>query len=148
MFDNSGLNLVRCYGTHWRRDMVLWASAPRILGKLPTGSTLTPIDFHEQIGLYILYDRHDPIYVGRSDQQRPLGARLYEHTSDHQWDRFSWFGFAPVSEMGQREEVRREISLDAVLDTIEAILVENFRPWQNKVGAEDRSAEYIQARGE
>jgi hypothetical protein len=148
MIDNSGISLLRCFGTHWKRDGVVWASAPKILGKLVTEAS--PVDFHDQVGLYILYDRHDLIYVGRSDKKTPLGARLYEHTKDHlsgQWDRFSWFGFAAVYEAGQREAVPGENSLDAIIGTIEAIIVENFRPWQNRVGAKEMSTEYIQARG-
>ena len=148
MIEISGMSLVRCFGTLWKRDAVLWTAVPRILGKQSTSAP--PIDFHDQVGVYILYDRRDLIYVGCSDKMRPLGTRLYEHTLDRlsgQWDRFSWFGFAPVSGGGQEAEARPN-SLNAVIGTVEAVLLANFRPWQNKVGADDLSVsiEYLQAK--
>jgi len=39
----------------------------------------TPVDFNKQLGLYLLYDGREVIYIGRATE-RPLGRRLFEHT--------------------------------------------------------------------
>lgn len=60
------------------------------------------MDFNKQLGIYLLYDGREVIYIGRTTD-RPLGRRLFEHTSDRmaaRWDRFSWFGLLPVMETG------------------------------------------------
>lgn len=62
-----------------------------------------PVDFNKQLGIYLLDDGREVIYIGRTTD-RPLGRRLFEHTFDRmavRWDRFSWFGLLPVSESGQ-----------------------------------------------
>ncbi len=66
-----------------------------------------PVDFCNQLGIYLLYDGREVIYVGRTTD-RPLGKRLYEHTIDRmsaRWDRFSWFGLLPVSDDGSLGEL-------------------------------------------
>ena len=69
---------------------------PRLLGVQQTGST--PVNFTEQVGVYVLYDVHRPVYVGRVTEPR-IGIRLFDHTRDRltgRWDRFSWFGVRGV----------------------------------------------------
>lgn len=75
----------------WRKDAVEWSSTPKLLGMQKIGAT--PVDFFKQLGIYLLYDGREIIYVGRTTD-RPLGRRLYEHTLDRlsvRWDRFSRF---------------------------------------------------------
>ena len=84
----------------WRRNAVEWQATPKLLGKQQVGAT--PVDFNKQLGIYLLYDGREVIYIGRTTD-RPLGRRLFEHLSDRlaaRWDRFSWFGLLPVSEAG------------------------------------------------
>lgn len=95
------------FGMYWSRDAVEWLRSPRILGKQYGGST--QVDFCNQIGVYLLYDGREVIYVGRATE-RGLGVRLYEHTWERlasRWDRFSWFGFLPVGEDGHCEACPR-----------------------------------------
>ena len=70
-----------------------------MLGRLgKRGPNLQVCDFRFQRGIYVLYDDYGPYYVGLV-RVGTLGNRLKQHRSDdhaRSWDRFSWFGFAPV----------------------------------------------------
>ncbi len=72
-------SVIRCLGMYWQRDLVVWKNDPRIFGKQQALSR--PVDFGAQRGIYILYDHHTVVYVGRS-VDRPMGRRLFEHTID------------------------------------------------------------------
>lgn len=118
---------------------------PRILGMQQIGAE--SVDFHKQIGIYLLYDGREVIYVGRATE-RPLGKRLYEHTLDRfssRWDRFSWFGLLPVSETGVLGDQPESYAGTKIIPAIEAILIEALEPRQNRKRGDDLSAvEYIQ----
>jgi len=93
--------VISSFGMFWRKDAIEWVATPKLLGMQQIGAT--PVDFYKQLGIYLLYDGREVIYVGRTTD-RPLGRRLYEHTIDRmsaRWDRFSWFGLLPVSDVGQ-----------------------------------------------
>ena len=105
------------------------------------------VDFGKQKGIYILYDLHTVIYVGRCID-RPLGRRLFEHTGDRlgsRWNRFSWFGLLDVTQEGTLRESPFNASLAALVATLEALLIEALEPPQNRKRGDDFSAvEYIQ----
>ena len=105
------------------------------------------VDFGKQKGIYILYDQHTVIYVGRCID-RPLGRRLYEHTGDRlgsRWNRFSWFGLLDVTQEGNLRQSAVNVSLAALVATLEALLIEALEPPQNRKRGDDFSAvEYIQ----
>ena len=107
----------------------------------------TPVDFNKQLGIYLLYDGREVIYIGRTTE-RPLGRRLYEHTSDRmaaRWDRFSWFGLLPVSETGTLGSLPTTYDAAKIIPALEAILIEALEPRQNRKRGDDLSAvEYIQ----
>lgn len=93
--------IVTSFGMFRRKEAIEWTATPKLLGMQQIGAT--PVDFYKQLGIYLLYDGREVIYVGRTTD-RPLGRRLYEHTMDRmsaRWDRFSWFGLLPVSDSGQ-----------------------------------------------
>jgi len=137
--------IISSFGMFWRRDAIDWVSTPRILGMQQIGAE--PVDFHKQIGIYLLYDGREVIYVGRATD-RPLGKRLYEHTLDRfssRWDRFSWFGLLPVSETGTLGEQPESYAGTKIIPAIEAIMIEALEPRQNRKRGDDLSAvEYIQ----
>lgn len=137
--------IISSFGMFWRRDAVDWVSTPRILGMQQIGAE--PVDFHKQIGIYLLYDGREVIYVGRATD-RPLGKRLYDHTLDRfssRWDRFSWFGLLPVSETGALGEQPESYTGTKIIPAIEAIMIEALEPRQNRKRGDDLSAvEYIQ----
>ena len=138
-------SVIRCLGMYWQRDLVVWKSDPRIFGKQQALSK--PVDFSTQRGIYILYDHHTVIYVGRS-VDRPLGKRLYEHTTDRlgsRWNRFSWFGLLNVTDDGKLVEAPIKVTLPLLIATLEALLIEALEPPQNRKRGDDFSVmEYIQ----
>jgi hypothetical protein len=138
-------SVIRCLGMYWQRDLIVWRNDPRIFGKQQAASK--PVDFGGQRGIYILYDHHTVVYVGRS-VDRPLGKRLFEHTIDRlgsRWNRFSWFGLLDVTDEGKLLEVPLKVSLPTMIATMEALLIEALEPPQNRKRGDDFSVmEYIQ----
>lgn len=137
--------IVSSFGMFWRREAVEWIATPRLLGMQQIGAT--PVDFNKQLGIYLLYDGREVIYVGRTTD-RPLGKRLFEHTSDRmstRWDRFSWFGLLPVSEQGILGSLPSTFDAAKLIPAFEAILIEALEPRQNRKRGDDLAAvEYIQ----
>lgn len=138
-------DIISSFGMFWRRDFVDWKSNASVLGMQQIGAE--PVDFYSQVGIYLLYDGREIIYVGRSTD-RPLGKRLYEHTLDRlstRWDRFSWFGLLPVSEEGMLGELPESYIATKLVPALEAILIEALEPRQNRKRGDDLSAvEYLQ----
>jgi hypothetical protein len=143
--DEGQYEIISSFGMFWRRSAIDWLSTPKILGMQQIGAT--PVDFHTQVGIYLLYDAREVIYVGRSTD-RPLGRRLFEHTKDRlstRWDRFSWFGLRPVSQEGNLGSLPESYLGLNVIPALEAILIEALEPGQNRKRGDDLSAaEYIQ----
>lgn len=138
-------DIVSSFGMFWRRDAIQWAATPKLLGMQQIGST--PVDFNKQLGIYLLYDGREVIYIGRTTD-RPLGRRLFEHTFDRmaaRWDRFSWFGLLPVSDEGKLGNLPNTYEAAKMIPALEAILIEALEPRQNRKRGDDLSAvEYIQ----
>jgi hypothetical protein len=138
-------DVVSSFGMFWRREAIEWTSSPKILGMQQIGAEA--VDFSKQIGIYLLYDGREIIYVGRASD-RPLGKRLYEHTLDRlstRWDRFSWFGILPVSDDGKLGSLQESFGSPKLLPALEAILIEALEPRQNRKRGDDLAAvEYIQ----
>jgi hypothetical protein len=138
-------SIIHSFGMYWQRDLVVWHNDPKVYGKQQALSK--PVDFGKQKGIYILYDHHTVVYVGRSIE-RPLGKRLFEHTIDRlggRWNRFSWFGLLDVTEEGSLKETTPNISFASLVATLEALLIEALEPPQNRKRGDGFSAiEYIQ----
>lgn len=137
--------LVNAFGMYWRREFAVW-NPPRLLGQQQPGST--PVDFTQQRGVYLLHDRREVVYVGRTTDQG-LGDRLKQHTVNRlngRWDRFSWFGIYPVHDdgtLGAGAELA--FTLDNLIATMEALLIEGLEPPQNRKRGDGFSAvEFIQ----
>lgn len=137
--------IITSFGMFWRKEAVDWTRTPKLLGMQKIGAT--PVDFYKQLGIYLLYDGREVLYVGRTTD-RPLGRRLYEHTIDRmseRWDRFSWFGLLPVSDSGQIGSLPEAYDAATLLPALEAILIEALEPRQNrKRGDNLEAAEYLQ----
>lgn len=142
---NADDSIIRCLGMYWQRELVVWKQTPKILGRQQALSR--PVDFGRQSGIYVLYDHHTVVYVGRS-VDRPLGRRLFEHTIDRlasRWNRFSWFGLLDVNDEGQLIDVPLRVSTPTLIATLEALLIETLEPPQNRKRGDDFSVvEYIQ----
>lgn len=141
----SSDSIIHSFGMYWQRDLVVWRNDAKMYGKQQALSK--PVDFGKQKGIYILYDHHTVVYVGRTID-RPLGKRLFEHTVDRlgsRWNRFSWFGLLDVTQAGDLRETALNTSLAALVATLEALLIEALEPPQNRKRGDDFSAiEYIQ----
>jgi len=142
--DDTGL--INAFGMYWARANVLWTSPPRIWGQQQPGSK--PVDFCNQRGVYLLHDGRAVVYVGRTTDQ-PLGVRLRQHISDRlngRWDRFSWFGVYPVAESGALDlNTLGSYTLEMLIVTMEALLIESLEPPQNRKRGDDfRAIEFLQ----
>lgn len=141
------MGLINAFGMFWSRSQVAWQSRmPRLLGVQQTGST--PVNFTEQAGVYVLYDVHRPIYVGRVTEPR-MGLRLFDHTRDRltsRWDRFSWFGVRGVTGDGTLAPIPTAgIAINTLIATMEALLIEGLEPPQNRRQGDGFNAvEFIQ----
>lgn len=138
-------SIIQAFGMYWQRDLVVWKNDPKMFGQQQASAK--SVDFGRQKGIYILYDHHTVVYVGRSID-RPLGKRLFEHTVDRlgsRWNRFSWFGLLGVTNEGNLREEPLKASLAVLVATLEALLIEALEPPQNRKRGDDFSAiEYIQ----
>ena len=140
------VGIIRAFGMYWRRDVVRWTNNPLLQGQQNRGSQA--VDFTSQKGVYLLHDGRQTVYVGRS-VDRPLGRRLFEHTSDRlngRWDRFSWFGLSEVTSVGKLVE-QESYALDGsiLIATLEALLIESIEPPLNRKRGDDfRAVEYLQ----
>ena len=137
--------IISSFGMFWRKDAVEWSATPKLLGMQQIGAT--PVNFFKQLGIYLLYDGREVIYVGRTTD-RPLGRRLYEHTIDRmsaRWDMLSWFGLLPVSEAGSLGSLPCQYNAAKLIPALEAILIEALEPRQNRKRGDDLAAvEYLQ----
>ena len=139
--------IMKAFGMFWRRDWVDWTTKPVMFGQQQEGAD--SVNFADQIGVYLLHDGREVIYVGRLTEKR-LATRLSEHTRDRlngRWDRFSWFGLLKVTAEGNLiQEDIGSITQEDIIVTLEALLVEGLEPRQNrKRGDAFRAVEYLQA---
>ncbi|MBX3183337.1 MAG: hypothetical protein KIT72_03780 [Polyangiaceae bacterium] len=138
-------DIITSFGMFWRRGSVEWTASSRLLGMQGIGAK--QVDFYGQLGIYLLYDAREVIYVGRCTE-RPLGRRLYEHTLDRlstRWDRFSWFGLLPISEDGEIGAAPGPFGPGKIIPALEAVLIEALEPRQNRKRGDDLAAvEYMQ----
>ena len=125
-----------------------------LLGKENEASVA--VDFSKQIGVYLLHDGRDVVYVGQSTESKStssIGRRLRAHTRKRmkaRWDRFSWFGLCPIkhrSGQATAEVVEEQKMVDAkgIIDVLEAVLIEAMEPAGNRRQGENfEGLEYFQ----
>lgn len=140
--------LVKSFGMFWSRDYIVWSNNPKMYGAEQIKSQ--QIDFSEQIGIYMLHDGREVIYVGQAIGQS-IAQRLFQHVSDRlkgRWDRFSWFGFRGVHSDGRLMDIEQTYSttLEQLADAMEGILIEGLEPRQNRRRGDYFGAEYIQVK--
>lgn len=141
------LKIINSFGIYWNRNLVHWKTTPDLLGIQQIGAT--NVNFRNQIGIYLLHDSRETIYVGQAIEQ-PLGQRLKNHTTDRlggRWDRFSWFGFYPIKENGELDNNLdlSNLTMKDFGDILEAILIESIEPRQNrKQGNQFAGIEFLQ----
>ncbi len=152
--------IIQCYGLFWGTDDVYWGqgnNAGALLGVPAAAKSSDPIDFRQQIGIYVLYAGHQIVYIGQAGSgRRKLFARLKEHHRRDdlagRWDKFSWFGLRRPLNSGKLSVVklRHSASLSTALNHIEAVLLSAAEPSHNKQsgrwGKEKGVYKYLQHR--
>ena len=139
--EEARLTSVAAYGLYWDRDKVNWEPGRgrgnrQLLGS-PDDSDQT-IDFANQQGIYILYNRLMVMYVGRTTDN--LLARLRAHNSADRraarWDQFSWFGFRKVNENGTLSDEMENFTVSMLITVLEAVMIEALIPPLNDKGGD------------
>ena len=138
------------------------------LGKGKLGKNLSEEDlqmnFGAQKGVYILYDANlHPVYAGQAGLERDkagAGRTIFDRLAHHRkgiyrngWSLFSWFGFLSTGKLDLRranDDSRLNVkweafqagpsSLNDVLASFEAILIEGFSPRFNSRGGDLKKA--------
>jgi hypothetical protein len=153
----GGYMLISNYGLHWKRDEIHWGwrgpgNAGSLLGRVSTRVKSPEVDFRNQSGIYVLQDRFVPVYIGQtgSGADNRLFNRLKEHTWNRlaeRWDRFSWFGIAPVRDgvLVPTDDHEVKTTVRHVLNHVEGVLISITEPSLNRQGARFGEAEqYVQ----
>jgi hypothetical protein len=135
--------IIQSYGLFWDVENVYWGRGSNpgsLLGVPARARSSVPVDFREQIGIYVLYQDHRIVYVGQAGSGRKrLFKRLRDHRKDHlanRWNKFSWFGLRRALASGElaAEKIRATASLNTALNHIEAVLISATEPSHNKQG--------------
>ena len=147
--------LISNYGLFWQKKYVPFACGGKkgtLIGKMNRKESFL-VDFREQIGIYVLYDKDFiPIYVGQAGNgNATLFTRLKHHTTDYlcnRWEYFTWFGLRRVNANGRLAaydsiEKKFEAQGGSILDVSEAAMKLNL----NKPGPKlnEAAEEYHQA---
>lgn len=137
---------IKAFGMYWEKSDIDWKK-PKLLGQQQIGAD--KLDLSEQIGVYLLYDGREVVYVGRSTEQTII-RRLQDHTKNRlkaRWNRFSWFGLYSVTQTtGKLEPESPALDSETFIQTLEAVLIEAIEPRQNRRRGDVFSEfEYIQA---
>lgn len=136
--------IISSIGLFWQKDDVFWGTQKnpgKLLGLPQNSKKDDPVDFRDQIGIYILYADFDPVYVGQAGKNKTdqrLLTRLRNHLSDDltgRWNKFSWFGLLSVN----KTDNKLQKELDAIqrtdlaegLDQLEGILIYAMEPTLN-----------------
>lgn len=152
--------VIKNYGLRWVRDRVDWGSPGRkgcLAGVLKSQLSADPVDFRDQIGIYVLYETgFIPVYIGQAGfGKATLFERLKSHRKDHlrdRWTHFSWFGFRGVNSDGslranQDADAKTSFRYKDALDEFEGLLIQVLEPRLNRQGPawQKTADEYLQA---
>lgn len=140
--EEATITSVAAYGLYWERNQVNWSpgrgrgNRTRLLGRADDSES--EIDFSNQWGIYLLHNRLDVMYVGRTTDS--LLVRLQDHNTrdrrNARWDRFSWFGFRQVNEEGTLSDEIASIDTRMLITILEAVMIEAFIPPLNDKGGD------------
>ena len=114
-------NIIHAYGEHWNRAKFT-QSKHHLYGKLASSKKGSTIDLSDERGVYVLYQGYEVVYIGQSMRQT-IARRLKQHDDIKKWDSFSWYGIDEISEGKVIKEKVTNISSNALVDTLEAILI-------------------------
>jgi len=151
--------LIANYGLYWGIEHVHWGKqgpngGGKLLGRQRDKSSSQPVDFREQIGIYVLYADYKLVYVGQAGVGN---AKLFERLRYHRnvdlqgrWNQFSWFGLRRVLKKGNLAAEATTVypPIPSVLNHIEAVLIHTAEPALNRQGGRfgRESMQYVQYR--
>ncbi len=133
--------MINTVGLFWKREDVFWgrgSQAGTLLGVPAWNITADPIDFRDQVGIYLLYADFDLVYIGQTGSgSQKLLERLRHHTRNQladRWNRFSWFGVRWVKHNDELSALTKAAhpKLKDVLNSMEAIAIHAANPPLNK----------------
>lgn len=152
------------YGYRWKRDLVEWnldrkQGRPKkedsvkkaLWGKRARGKRGKPVNFAEQVGVYLLHNGDRTVYVGRIQRPRSGNRGLYDRLREHakdtlkdDWDTFSWFGFREVNKKDCELSEKHVLPINddenkellQLIATIEAVIINGIRPRGNSRGGD------------
>ncbi|HEX7643717.1 MAG TPA: GIY-YIG nuclease family protein [Burkholderiaceae bacterium] len=137
--------MIENYGLIWPRKYIHVGAGSNKGTLLGYNAKVGIVDFREQIGIYVLYDRNMlPVYVGQSGSgSANLFNRLKSHTKGriwHRWEYFSWFGLRKVNKTGRLHAYGKSENLfkttgAQVLNQLEGVLIAATEPRFNRQGA-------------
>ncbi len=146
--------LIKNYGLLWERRFIEWGRGKKkghLKGRQKR-SKYKVVDFREQIGIYVLYDKDlKPIYIGQAGggENKKLFNRLKDHRKDHlanRWLYFTWFGLRRVNKnktLYERDQPSKTYTATGklLLDQLEGTLIAVAEPLLNKQGSKWQGAE-------
>ena len=126
---------ISAYGLYWEREKVKWnGAATKLMGRQTPESD--PVDFAEQIGVYLLHNNGRTLYVGRTTDR--LRSRLVSHCNpsnsianqlSFRWNQFSWFGFRDVGDgSAGLKQMPQQIDANRFVAIMETVLIEALEP--------------------
>lgn len=108
------------------------------------------MNFAHQVGVYILYDTINVVYVGRTVSERNglysrLKGHVYNPRRAHRWTHFSWFGLRVVDEENDvLGGSRGDLDCGKEIILMETLLIELLTPAFNDKGADNLGVRYDQ----
>ena len=152
--EEATITRVAAFGLYWERDKVNWnpgrGNRTQLLGSPSPENNETQIDFANQWGIYLLHNRLDVMYVGRTTDSLIERLRAHNDTRNSndrrnaRWDSFSWFGFRQVNEDGSLSDEVATIDTRMMITILEAVIIEAFIPPLNDKGGELMGTMYHQ----
>lgn len=155
--NKNKMPIIKNIGYMWQRKYVNWQSGRELMG-YPEIRKGEGVNFADQAGIYMLYDRNlQCVYVGQvGKKDKGLFDRLKDHTEDHLfcvWERFSWFGFYTKKALEKgtskafTEEYEIITNVDELMNVIESFIIRSCRPSFNQSWGclfNENSDEYIE----
>jgi hypothetical protein len=145
------------YGLFWQRKYVYFGfggNKGTLLGMMSQKKSFV-VDFREQIGIYVLYDKDFiPIYVGQAGNgNATLFTRLKHHTTDYlcnRWEYFTWFGLRRVNanrRLAAHDPIEKPLQAQggSILDESEDISIATKELNKQGPKIKDPAEEYHQA---
>jgi hypothetical protein len=70
--------IIKAFGMFWRRDWVDWVTKPRLMGQQQEGAD--SVNFSDQVGVYLLHDGREVMYVGRTTEKPARNPTIGTYT--------------------------------------------------------------------